>query len=139
MTSSLKLALIVGTTAVVSGAAGYFIAGYQLGSVMPIAFTGSYLNAASDAVLDVQTLRAIHDNNLAKATSALEARIDSHLVHLSTYNDGIPPQWRDASVYVDLAEVRKYRTEVPSSNDSPEVQAAISKALALSSETRDRK
>lgn len=139
MTSSFKLALTVGTTAVVSAVAGYFVAGYQLSTILPIAFTGSYLNAASNAVIDVQTLRAIHENDLAKATSILEARIDSHLIHLSLYNDAIPPQWRDAAVYANLAEVRKYRTEVPSSNDSPEVRAAISKALALSPETRDRK
>jgi hypothetical protein len=137
--SSFRLALIVGTTAVLSGVAGYFVAGYQLSSIMAIAFTGSYLNAASNAVIDVQILRAIHANDLAKATSILDARIDSHLLHLSLYNDAIPPQWRDAVVYAHLAEVRKYRAEVPSSNDSPEVRAAISKALALSSETRERK
>ena len=139
MTPSFKLALIVGTTAVVSAVAGYLVAGYQLSTAMTIAFTGSYLNAASNAVIDIQTLRAIHDNDLAKATSVLEGRIDSHLIHLSLYHDAIPPQWRDAVVYADLAKVRKYRTEVPSSNDSPEVRAAISKALALGPETRDRK
>jgi hypothetical protein len=139
MTPSFKLALAVGTTAVVSAVAGCLVAGYQVSTVMPIAFTGSYLNAASNAVIDVQTLRAIHDNDLAKATSILEARIDSHLVHLSLYHDAIPPQWRDAVVYAHLAEVRKYRTEVPSSNDSPEVEGAISKAFALRPEARGRK
>jgi hypothetical protein len=87
VTQSLKLALVVGTTAVVSAVAGYLVAGYQLSTVMPMAFTGSYLSAASNAVIDVRTLRAIHDNDLAKATSILEARIDSHLIHLSLYND----------------------------------------------------
>jgi hypothetical protein len=139
VSSSLKFALVVGATALVSVVAGYLIAGYQLSRAMPIAFTSSYLTAALDADSDVQTLRAIHANDLAKATSILEARIDLDLLHLSVYNDAVSPEWRDALVYADLATVRKYRTEVPSSNDSPEVRAAIAKALALSPETRDRK
>jgi hypothetical protein len=136
---SFKLALIVGTTAVVSAVAGGLVVGYQLSSTLPVAFTSGYLNAATNAVIDVQTLRAIHDNDLAKATSILEAQIDRYLLRLSTYNDAVSPEWRDASVYVELAQVRKYRTEVPSSSDSPEVRAAIAKALALKSEARDRK
>ena len=135
MSSSLKFALVVGTTALVSVVAGYLIAGYQLSRAIPIAFTSSYLSAALDAVSDVQTLRAIHVNDLAKATSILEARIDLDQLHLSVYNDAISPEWRDAFVYADLASVRTYRTEVPSSNDSPEVRAAIAKALAEPGDT----
>jgi hypothetical protein len=138
VTSSLKLALVVGTTAVVSGVIGYLVASYQLSKVLTIAFTDSYLTAASDAAIDVRTLRAIRNNDLTAATSILEARIDSHLLHLSSYNDAIPREWRDAAVYTDLATVRRYRAEVPSSSDTPEARAAIAKALALKSEERER-
>ena len=139
VTSSFKLALVVSTTAVVAGLAGYLVARYQLSSLMTIALGSSYRVAAANAVLDVRTLRAIHSEDLAKATSILENQIDNDLIHLSFYNHALQPDLRDPRVYSDLAQVRTYRAEVPSTNPSPEVQAALTKALAQKPEAGGRK
>jgi|HubBroStandDraft_6_1064221.scaffolds.fasta_scaffold784365_2 hypothetical protein len=137
--SPLKLTLVIVATALVAAAAGYVGAAYRLSSLNAIFFNSSFLSSASNAAIDVHTLRAIRAGDLAKATSSLEARIDMSLLHLAVYDAVVPPELREASVYDDLATVRAYRSEVPSSNPSAEVQADIKRALNLRPPTKGQR
>ena len=103
--SPLKLTLAFIATALVAAAAGYVGGSRQRRSA-----------TASD---------------IAKATSMLEDHIDMNLMYLAAYETTVPAQWRDTVVYHDLAVVRAYRTEVPSTAASAEVQADIKRALSL--------
>ncbi len=129
--SSLKLTLVISATAVIAAIAGYAIAEARLSSLSTFIFNSSYLSATSNASLDVKVLRAIHANDLPKATSLLETRVDMNLLFVATYQDVIPPRLRDASIYKDLAFIKAYRAEVPSSNGSVEVQTTINRVLEM--------
>ena len=66
-----KLTLVIAGTAAISAAIGYGIASERVGSLAAIAFTSSYLMSGTNAVLDVQALRAIHAD---KCQPALRGR-----------------------------------------------------------------
>ena len=129
--SPLKLTLAFIATALVAAAAGYVGGTRQLRNATATLFNLSFGHSASNAVLDVLTLRAIHAGDIAKATSMLEDHIDMNLMYLAAYETTVPAQWRDTVVYHDLAVVRACRTEVPSTAASAEVQADIKRALSL--------
>jgi hypothetical protein len=128
--SPLKLTLAFIATTLVAAAAGYAGGTRQLRSATATLFNLSFGHVASNAVLDVRTVRAIRAGDIAKATSMLEDHIDMNLMYLGAYEITVPPPWRDTVVYQDLAEVRAYRTEVPSTAASA-AQADIKRALSL--------
>jgi hypothetical protein len=129
--SPLKLTLAFVATALVAIAVGYAGGTQQLRSATATLFNLSFDHSASNAAQDVRALRAIRVGDIAKATSMLEDRVDMNLMYLAAYEATVPLQWRDTIVYHDLAVVRAYRTEVPSTAASADVQAEIKRALSL--------
>jgi hypothetical protein len=129
--SPLRLTLALVATALVAAAAGYTGGRHQLRSATATLFNVSFGTAASNAALDVRILRAIHLGDTAAATAMLEDHIDMYLMYVSAYETTVPPQWRDRVVYDNLAPVRAYRTEVPSTAPTAEVRAEIKRALDI--------
>jgi hypothetical protein len=140
--SPLRMTLVVLGTAVVASVAGA-VAGrvtalHQIRTAALFFASASYLVDGANAVTDVHALRAFRAGDAAKGASILEAQIDQSLLHLADYETVVPRDERDEVFYHYVAEIRDYRTEVPSSNSLPEVQATIRRTLNLRARGKQR-
>jgi hypothetical protein len=140
--SPLRLTLVVVATAVVAAVAGA-VAGRvtalnQLRITTLFFASTSYLVDGSNAVTDVHALRAFRAGDLEKGMSILEAQIDQSLLHLGDYETVMPREERDEVFYHYIAVIRDYRTQVPSSNSIPAVQATIRRTLNLRAPGKQR-
>jgi hypothetical protein len=140
--SPLRMTLVVLGTAVVASVAGA-VAGrvtalHQIRTAALFFASASYLVDGANAVTDVHALRASRAGDAAKGASILEAQIDQSLLHLADYETVVPRDERDEVFYHYVAEIRDYRTEVPSSNSLPEVQATIRRTLNLRARGKQR-
>jgi hypothetical protein len=140
--SLLRMTLVVLGTAVVASVAGA-VAGrvtalHQIRTAALFFASASYLVDGANAVTDVHALRAFRAGDAAKGASILEAQIDQSLLHLADYETVVPRDERDEVFYHYVAEIRDYRTEVPSSNSLPEVQATIRRTLNLRARGKQR-
>jgi hypothetical protein len=132
-----SLALAASGGAIVGFGAAYAFYYSQYHQLADLFITMPFERDASYAHLDVKILRDIRDGKLDGAVNILEHQLDGELFTLQYYHDAVRPSLRNEAVYSALDDVRAYRTEVPSPDTHPLVQAAIKRALDQRPQAKD--
>ena len=89
----------------------------------------AFVHPSAEVSRSVTMLERLHAGETESAMDTLEMSLDSGLIGLSLYKTNEFPSAQNNLIQVTLQRAKDYRSRHPRTNDSPEVAAAIAKAL----------
>jgi hypothetical protein len=89
-----------------------------------------YRGASTNLNLHLKLLDLLQSNEKEKVIGKLEVLIDCDLIALADYSN-VPANLRSPEILKPIEKAKMYREKHPSASTSPEVNAAINKALDL--------
>jgi hypothetical protein len=90
----------------------------------------AFIQPAADVSGSITMLERLHVDDTETAIEMLEHSLDGGLVGLSVYESNEVPAAEHHLIQGAMRQATEYRSRHPRTNDNPEVEAAIAKALS---------